>query len=194
MDADRPLVDAAAAGDREAFDELVRRHQTRILSLTRALLAGSAEADDIAQEVFVRAWRGIRGFRGDGTFSAWLHRIAANLICSQQRRFSRERRLFGMRVGEEASDAVEGLPSPADVETEVMLRVTIDRALARLPFDLRIAVVLRDLQGLDYKEIASALDIPIGTVESRIFRGRQRLRPLLRLLQNRATGASGTER
>jgi RNA polymerase sigma-70 factor (ECF subfamily) len=73
VDSDRALVDAAAAGDREAYDELVRRYQVQILSLARALLGGSADAEDIAQEVFVRAWRSIRGFRGECTFRAWPH-------------------------------------------------------------------------------------------------------------------------
>jgi RNA polymerase sigma-70 factor (ECF subfamily) len=185
VDSDRPLVDAAAAGDRDAFDELVRRYRVQILSLARALLAGSPDAEDVAQEVFVRAWRSIRAFRGETTFRGWLHRIAVNLISSQRRRLSRERRVFTSQQDEDGSQA-ERVPSRENVETNVMLRLAIDRALAQIPIDLRTAVVLRDVQGFDYKEIAETLRLPLGTVESRIFRGRQRLRPLLKTLQSGA--------
>jgi RNA polymerase sigma-70 factor (ECF subfamily) len=186
VDSDRALVDAAAAGDREAYDELVRRYQVQILSLARALLGGSADAEDIAQEVFVRAWRSIRGFRGEGTFRAWLHRVAVNLLHSHQRYLTRERRFFRTRDAkdDDASEA-ERMPSPFDLEHAVTLRLAIDRALAQLPMEYRSAVVLRDIQGLDYKEIAETLGVPIGTVESRIFRGRHRLRMLLDPLRGR---------
>jgi RNA polymerase sigma-70 factor (ECF subfamily) len=183
LNSDRPLVDAAAAGDREAFDELVRRYQVQILSLTRALLAGSADAEDVAQEVFVRAWRSIGEFREDSSFRSWLHRIAVNLVYSHQRRLARERRVFGLPSVGQDSAREEALPSTEDVESAVVLRLTIDRALAQIPIELRTAVVLRDVLGLDYKDIARAVGVPMGTVESRIFRGRQRLRPLLRRLQ-----------
>lgn len=179
MDTDRPLVDAAAAGDREAFDELIRRYQGQILTLTRALLAGSADAEDVAQEVFVRAWLGLRGFRGEATFRGWLYRIAINAVYSHQRKASRERRLFRWLVRDDEVDQVERLPSATGFESNVGLRLAIDRALGRMPIDLRAAVVLRDIQGLDYKAIADTLGIPIGTVESRIFRARQRLRHFL---------------
>lgn len=189
MDSDRPLVDAAAAGDRDAFDELVRRYRVQILSLARALLAGSPDAEDVAQEVFVRAWRSIRAFRGETTFRGWLHRIAVNLIYSQRRRLSRERRVFTTSQQDEDGSQAERVPSRENVESNVTLRLAIDRALAQIPIDLRTAVVLRDVQGFDYKEIAETLRLPIGTVESRIFRGRQRLRPLLKTLQVRRSGS-----
>jgi RNA polymerase sigma-70 factor (ECF subfamily) len=182
VDSDRPLVDAAAAGDRDAFDELVRRYRVQILSLARALLASSLDADDIAQEVFVRVWRSMRGFRGETTFKVWLHRVAVNLIYSQRRRLLRERRVFMSTQTDEDLSQAERAASTENLEAEVTLRLAIDRALAQIPIDLRTAVVLRDVQGLDYKEIAETLGIPIGTVESRIFRGRQRLRPLLQTL------------
>jgi RNA polymerase sigma-70 factor, ECF subfamily len=186
VDSDRELVDAAAAGDREAYDELVRRYQVQILSLARALLGGSADAEDIAQEVFVCAWRSIRGFRGEGTFRAWLHRVAVNLLYSHQRHLTRERRFFWPRdAKDDDGSEAERVPSPFDLENAVTLRLAIDRALAQLPMEYRSAVVLRDIQGLDYKEIAETLGVPIGTVESRIFRGRRRLRMLLDPLRGR---------
>jgi RNA polymerase sigma-70 factor (ECF subfamily) len=156
------------------------------------LLASSADAEDIAQEVFVCAWRSIRGFRGEGTFRAWLHRVAVNQLYSHQRRLTRERRFFWAAhvTDDNVGTEMERLAAPLDLEDEVTLRLAIDRALARLPVDLRSAVVLRDVQGLDYREIAETLGVPIGTVESRIFRGRRRLRALLDPLRKRV-GKSG---
>ena len=175
MDPDRALVDAAAAGSREAFDELVRRHQAAIVTLVRVLTSGRGEADDLAQEAFVRAWKSLRSFRGQSTFRTWLHRVAINVVRTSQSRQGRFVRMF-TRVADNTPE-----PESADepVDASLARRQVIDRALATLPDELRVAVTLRDLQGLDYKEIAEALDVPIGTVESRIFRARQRLRPLL---------------
>jgi len=183
VDPDRELVQAAAAGSRDAFDDLVRRHQVPIVALVRVLLAGRGDAEDLAQEVFVRAWKSLRSFRGDATFRTWLHRVALNVVRTSQLQQGRWRRLFtGMR---------DEMPEPASsdepVEATLVRRQTIERALAALPGDLRIAVTLRDMQGLEYREIAALLDVPIGTVESRIFRARQRLKPLLAPLIERGT-------
>jgi RNA polymerase sigma-70 factor (ECF subfamily) len=188
VDVDQELVRQAAAGSREAFDELVRRHQVSIVSLARALTSGSADAEDLAQEVFLRVWRSLRGFRGDSTFRTWLHRVAVNVMHSHHGRVSRLGRLFHAARAEPAEDPIETAADPLDVESEVVMRDAIDKALATLPDELRVAVILRDVQGLDYKEIAGVLDVPIGTVESRIFRGRQRLKPLLASLRPRASG------
>jgi len=177
VDADRALVKAAAAGSREAFDELVGRYQTPVLNLARAMTGGSADAEDIAQDVFVRAWRGLASFRGESSFRTWLYRVAINVIQSHRGRASRLRRLFGAApVSEEAEDPIESAADPEDLERRVLDRDAIDRALATLPEDLRLAVTLRDVQGLDYRTIADVTGMPIGTVESRIFRARQRLK------------------
>lgn len=180
MDPDGAFVEAAAAGSREAFDELVRRHQAAIVTLVRVLTSGRGDPEDLAQEVFVRAWRSLRGFRRDSTFRTWLHRVAINVVRTSQSRRTRILRVivpFGGREGDSGPADVASGEEPMD--TALARRQVIERALASLPDDLRIAVTLRDVQGLDYKEIAGALGVPVGTVESRIFRARQRLKPLL---------------
>jgi len=179
---DRRLVEAAAEGSREAFDELVRRHQTSILNLVRALTGGSADAEDLAQDVFVRAWRGLSGFKGESAFRTWLHRVAINVVQSHRGRASKLRRLFqvGPATPDVQDDPIESAADPADLEQDVILRDAIDKALATLPEELRIAVTLRDVQGLDYRAIAEITGAPIGTVESRIFRARARLKKELK--------------
>lgn len=180
MDPDGALVAAAAAGDRDAFDELVRRHQAAIVSLVRAVTAGRGDPEDVAQEVFVRAWRSLSGFRGDSAFRTWLHTVAINVVRTSQSRSARLLRVFLPAGGRDRRGELPDRASDAEpVDSVLARRQLVERALAALPDDLRIAVTLRDLQGLDYKEIAAVLRVPIGTVESRIFRARQRLKPLL---------------
>jgi len=193
VDPDGALVEAAASGSREAFDELVRRHQAAIVTLVRSLTAGRGDVEDLAQEVFVRAWKSLRGFRGDSAFRTWLHRVAINVVRTSQTRHARFLRVFGS-VGSGRDEAPTPEPPDADepVDAALARRQIVERALATLPDDLRLAVTLRDVQGLDYKEIAAALGVPIGTVESRIFRARQKLKPLLAPLMTR--GATGHER
>jgi RNA polymerase sigma factor (sigma-70 family) len=180
VDSESGLVDASVAGDRDAFDELVKRYQVPILGLARALLAGSPDAEDVAQEIFVRVWRSMKGFRGDCPFRSWLYRIAVNVIITHQRRLMRERRLFRTPAAHEPVRDADRVAAASDSQPDVLLRMTLDQALAQIPIDNRTAIVLRDVQGLDYREIAQTLRVPIGTVESRIFRARQRLRTLLR--------------
>lgn len=172
---DRALVEAAATGSREAFDELVRRYQGAILTLVQVLMSGRGDAEDLAQDVFVRAWKSLRTFRGESTFRTWLHRVAINVVRTSQMKRGKALRLFRQPLDSDPEPPSRDVPLDAALER----REAIDRALASLPDDLRTAVTLRDLQGLDYHEIAAALDVPLGTVESRIFRARQRLRPLL---------------
>jgi RNA polymerase sigma-70 factor (ECF subfamily) len=186
VDADRDLVTAAAGGDRGAFDDLVRRYQGQVVNLARAMTASDLDVDDMAQETFVRVWRSLKGFRGDSSFRTWLYGIAMNVIRTHRGRRSKLRGRFWSASSDEESDPIERVASGgAGAEREVILRDGIDRALKSLPEELRTALVLRDVQGLEDREIADALEVPIGTVESRIFRARQRLRPLLAHLRDR---------
>lgn len=188
-DPDRALVAAAAAGDRGAFEALVVRHQTRIVNYATAIVKDPAEAEDVAQETFIRAYRSLARFRGDSSFKTWLYTIATNAARTGLGRRGRRSRVEDGSLDDEAGPlAAADVPAGgADAETALVRREAIDRALAALPPDLRAAVVLRDVEGLDYKEIAAATGAPIGTVESRIFRARRRLRPLLQPLMGRSS-------
>jgi len=159
------------------FERIYVEHFQHVVRWARALGGRKADLDDIAQDVFVRAWRSLQGFRGESTFRTWLHRVAINVIRTSQTRQGRLVRVFAPRDHDEVRlDPASG-EEPLDIT--LARRQVIERALATLPEELRVAVTLQDMQGLDYKEIAAALDVPIGTVESRIFRARQRLKPLL---------------
>jgi RNA polymerase sigma-70 factor (ECF subfamily) len=182
VDVDETLVAEAAGGNREAFDELVRRYQSRMFQLVRILTSGDAEAEDLVQDTFVRAYRGVGQFRGDSTFRTWLHRIAVNVVRSHAAKRS-TRRLDTERGDDD--HAIGRVASFEDLENAVVQRRMIDQALARLPPDLRLLITLRDVQGLEYREIAVITGLPMGTVESRIFRGR-RLRPMLEPLLARS--------
>ena len=155
----------------------------RIFNFARTLTANDEDAEDLAQETFVRAFRGMAGFRGEASFKNWLYTIATNVARSDFGRRVRQAPVWDRRL--EADDIPEHqLNSPMkSVEDSVIHRQMVDRALATLSEELRVTLVLHDVEGLEYREIASVLDIPIGTVMSRIFRARRRLRPVLTELQ-----------
>jgi RNA polymerase sigma-70 factor (ECF subfamily) len=180
VDPDRELVDEARQGNQEAFADLVRRYEVRVFNLARMSTGNDADAEDVAQEVFVRVFRGLAGYRGDSAFRTWLYRVAVNVIRTHRTRptlFGRFRRVEP--DGADGSSEMDGLAGAGNLEDSVAYRNAIDHALGRLPADLRTAVTLRDIDGLEYKEIAAVLDVPIGTVMSRISRARERLRPIL---------------
>jgi len=184
-------VTQAAAGCRESFDELVRRYRRRVYNLVRALTAGDSDAEDLVQDIFVRAYRAIGRFRGDSAFRSWLYRIAVNVVHTHlDRRRTRDGAL-GSQPRD--ADAIDDVPGGDDVEQTLLRRQVIDRALASLPEDLRVLVVLRDVHGLKYDEIAKVVKTPRGTVESRLFRARQRLRPLLEPLMTLKPAADASE-
>lgn len=186
VDPDLASLERARAGDNGAFEALVLRYQARIVNYASAMVHDAGAAEDVAQETFVRAWRGLGRFRGESTFKTWLYRIATNVARTHLDRRGRRARIADRSLDDEAEPLQAGdVPSPApDAETALVRREAIDRALSELPDELRQALVLRDVEGLDYKEIAGVTGAPIGTVESRIFRARRRLRTLLRPLVN----------
>jgi RNA polymerase sigma-70 factor (ECF subfamily) len=176
VDEDASLVERARGGDADAFGQLVLKYQHRVVNFAAALLSGMpAEAEDVAQDAFVRAYRGLSRFHGASTFRTWLYQIVVNVARTQRsRRIARRE-----QPDDPEMPLLESRPSGEDVEERVIDRDRLDRALAGLSDELREAVLLRDVEGLDYREIAVALGVPIGTVESRIFRGRARLRAAL---------------
>ena len=182
---DRSLVAAAQAGDRAALDQLLRRHYDRIHAVCRRIAGGTRDADDAAQEAMISIVRGLPRFDGRSAFSTWIYRIATNAALDELRRRRRRPSLHVVTDDHEQ-------PEPADPLAERQLdaiaeREVIDAALDDLPEEFRVAVVLRDVADLDYAEIAAVLDVPVGTVKSRIARGRGQL---AEQLGNR-TGAPG---
>jgi RNA polymerase sigma-70 factor, ECF subfamily len=179
---DGTLVAAAQAGDRGALDELLRRHYDRVHAVCRRIAGPTRDADDATQEAMIGIVRGISRFDGRSAFSTWIYRIATNAALDELRR--RRRRPALHVVADEAPEVADPL---AERRLDgVVERLSIDDALAALPDDFRAAVVLRDVGDLDYAEIAEVLGVPVGTVKSRIARGRGQLADVL---GNREPGA-----
>jgi RNA polymerase sigma-70 factor (ECF subfamily) len=196
-DTDQVLVAAAKRGDLDAFEVLVRRHEAVVYRQVRAIVGSQTEdADDIAQEVFVRAYRFLGKFRGDSTFRSWLYRVAINVTRTYHGRRARQQMVWADSGEGTDASVIDRHSDLEDLEGGFLRRDVIAKALASLPSELRESVVLRDVHGFEYQEIADAMGVPLGTVESRIFRARQRLRPLLADLLGRppATAAPAGER
>jgi len=184
---DRDLVVAAQGGDRDALDQLLRRHFDRIHAVCRRIAGSTRDADDAAQEALIRIVRALDRFDGRASFSTWSYRIATNAALDELRKRGRRPQLHV--VGDDPDRGV-GAPEATDELAQrrvegVVDRLAIDAALADLPEEFRTAVVMRDIGDLDYAEIAEALAVPVGTVKSRIARGR---RMLLERLGNRDPG------
>jgi RNA polymerase sigma-70 factor (ECF subfamily) len=163
---DDALVAAAQAGDRDALDALLRRHIEMVHAVCTRLAGNPADGADATQEALIAIVRGLPRFDGRSSLRTWIYRVATNACLDELRRRAR-RPTPGLPF-----DSSDDAPS---LETEVSERMSIDAALADLPEDFRVAVVLRDVQGMDYAEIAEVLGVPLGTVRSRIARGRQGL-------------------
>ena len=159
-----------------SWDEVVRNHGARVYRLAYRLTGNQHDAEDLTQEVFVRVFRSLSGYT-PGTFEGWLHRITTNLFLDSVRRRSRIR--FEGLVDDAADRLPSTEPGPAQVYDDSHLDADVQAALDQLPPDFRAAVVLCDLEGLSYEEIADTLGIKLGTVRSRISRGRAQLRASL---------------
>jgi len=184
---DQELVERAQAGDKRAFDLLVLKYQQKVAGLIARYLRDPNEVQDVAQEAFIKAYRALSGFRGESAFYTWLYRIAINAaknhLASRGRRPPKDD--MEMEVAEQLDlgGRLREMGTPESHLLSEEIGRTVHRALEELPEDLRTAIVLRELEGLSYEEIALAMDCPIGTVRSRIFRARdaidKRLSPLL---------------
>jgi RNA polymerase sigma-70 factor (ECF subfamily) len=171
-------VVAAQGGDRDAMETLLRRHHDRIWAVCRRLAGNDADAADATQEAMVLIVRRLHTFDGRSRFTTWAHRVATNACLDELRR--RKRRPDLGLPDDDPDDSHTTVDRATPVDDAVADRLTVDEALARLPDEFRIPVVLRDLGGHDYAEISAILGIPPGTVRSRIARGRARLAELLR--------------
>ena len=166
----------AQASATSSWDEIVRQHSHRVFRLAYRLTGNRHDAEDLTQEVFVRVFRSLASYQ-PGTFEGWLHRITTNLFLDQARR---KQRIRFDSLPDDVGDRLAGhLPTPDDGYADQLFDPDIELALAELPPDFRVAVVLCDIEGLSYEEIADVLDVKIGTVRSRIHRGRSRLRKAL---------------
>jgi RNA polymerase sigma-70 factor (ECF subfamily) len=190
-DSDALLVERAAAGDHRAYELLVIKYQRRIERLIGRMVRDVDLVPDIAQETFIRAWRALHQFRGDAQFYTWLYRIAVNTAKKSLMELKRnpvvtETALHSADDDDETSRRENELTSESTPESELAAReiaAAVNAAMEALPEDLRTAVTLREIEGLSYEEIAEAMNCPIGTVRSRIFRAREaisaRVKPLL---------------
>ena len=186
-DLDQDLVRKVQRGDKAAFDSLVVKYQHKIVHLVNRYVKDPYEAQDVAQDTFIKAYRALGDFRGDSAFYTWLYRIAINT--AKNYLLSRSRRHYDYEVDIQDAEQVENLPQLKDIETPEDLLMNeqvvlvIRSAIEKLPEEMRIAITLREFEGMSYEEIAEAMDCPIGTVRSRIFRAREaideKLNPLL---------------
>ena len=174
---DLSLVQRVQHGDRAAFDVLVLKYQHKVVKLVLRYVRNPAEAEDVAQEAFIKAYRALPKFRGDSAFYTWLYRIAINTAKNAAAARGRSPIEYELdRDGEESYDVHARMKDTATPEALAMteeIRSTVNAAIEALPDDLRTAIVLRELEGLSYEEIAAAMDCPVGTVRSRIFRARE---------------------
>ncbi len=185
---DQVLVERAQGGDKHAFDLLVSKYQRKLGRLLSRFIRDPGEVEDVSQEAFIKAYRALPSFRGDSAFYTWLYRIgintAKNYLVSQGRRAPTSTE-FDNDEAETFDDAsqLRDINTPESLLLTKQIGQTINAAMDALPEELRTAIVLREIDGMSYEEIASIMDCPIGTVRSRIFRAREavagKLRPLL---------------
>jgi RNA polymerase sigma-70 factor (ECF subfamily) len=170
-DADEILVRRFLDGETTAFGTLVERHQTRVYNLCLRVLGDREDAFDAAQETFLSAMRKLGQFRGDAAFTTWLHRVAVN-ACYDELRKRQRRPMLHVVPDEDAPESREAGPASLDHADEVSGSLDAAAALTQVPEEFRIALVLADVQDLAYEEIARILEVPVGTVKSRVHRGR----------------------
>ncbi|MCK5831278.1 MAG: RNA polymerase sigma factor RpoE [Methylococcales bacterium] len=184
---DKELVLRVQQGDKSAFDLLVIKYQHRIIQLVNRYIKDPSEAQDVAQEAFIKAYRALGNFRGESAFYTWLYRIAINT--AKNYLVSRSRRHSDYHIDVQDAEQVENVPQLKGMETPEYLLLNdeiinvIKTAIEKLPEDMKVAIMLREFEGMSYEEIAQTMECPVGTVRSRIFRAREaideNLSPLL---------------
>jgi len=181
---DKQLVEQVQKGNKRAFDLLVIKYQHKVLSIVSRYVNDSAEAHDVAQEAFIKAYRAIANFRGDSAFYTWIYRIAINTAKNYLVSRGRRPPSSDVDVGDAenfgSADALREVSTPENELARDQLEEVIYGAIRDLPDELRTAVTLRELDGLSYEEIAEVMECPVGTVRSRIFRARESIEKTLR--------------
>ena len=185
---DRQLVERAQRGDKHAFELLVEKYQRKLARLLSRFVRDPAEVEDVTQEAFIKAYRALPAFRGDSAFYTWLYRIgintAKNYLMARGRRAPTSTEVEAEEAeGLEEGEQLRDINTPESVLLTNEIARTVNSAIEKLPEELRRAIQMREIEGLSYEDIAQAMDCPIGTVRSRIFRAREaiaaELRPLL---------------
>lgn len=185
---DMDLVARVQRGDKRAFDLLVLKYQRKIMRMLSRMIREPAEVEDVAQEAFIKAYRALPQFRGDSAFYTWLYRIAINTARNWQAASNRRPQTVSTLENDEGEtfsqiDSLTDQSTPESLMATRQIAQTVNEAINALPEDLRTAIVLREIEGMSYEDIASAMECPIGTVRSRIFRAREaiaeRLRPVM---------------
>jgi RNA polymerase sigma-70 factor (ECF subfamily) len=193
-DVDWQLVQRVQRGDKRAFDLLVAKYQRKLFRLLSRLIRNPAEIEDVAQEAFIKAYRALPNFRGESAFYTWLYRIAINtaknyLVAQGRRAPTQTETDIEDAENFEDGDSLRTEDTPDRMLLSKQVAEAVNRAIERLPEELRTAIVLRELEGLSYDEIAMSMNCPIGTVRSRIFRAREavaaELRPILETNKDR---------
>ena len=183
---DKELILRLQRGDEWAFQLMVRRFRKKIFSIAFGITLDAEESQDIMQEVFLQVYRTIGDFRGDASLATWLHRITVNRSLNWKRRWARRFKWLHVSTdstdGRSAPEPKSDLPSPETRVANVQTRQQIDSALRKLPDQARTVFVLREIEGLAYEEIADAVGIKLGTVRSRLFHARKRLKEILQPL------------
>jgi RNA polymerase sigma-70 factor (ECF subfamily) len=189
---DLALVERVRRGERHAFDLLVIKYQRKIMRLLSRLIHDPADIEDVAQEAFIKAYRALPQFRGESAFYTWLYRIALNTARNWQAASFRRPATVAPLENEdgETFDQIDGLSDQSTPESLMASRQVaqaVNEAIDELPDDLRAAIVLREIEGMSYEEIASTMQCPIGTVRSRIYRAREAIAARLRPVMERDT-------
>lgn len=185
-DQDYALVQRVQAGEKAAFDILVLKYQHKLVGIISRFVKDSMEVEDVVQEAFIKAYRGLKNFRGDSAFYTWLYRIGVNT--AKNYLTSKGRRVSADGVDAQEAEQYEGVyelqehDTPEGVMVSEEVKHSVYNSIEQLPEDLKEAIVLRELEGMSYEEIAEAMSCPIGTVRSRIFRAREAIEKNLRVL------------
>ena len=184
---DKELVKRAQKGDKSAFDALVTKYHLKVVNLVMRFVKDNDDAQDVAQEAFIKAYRGLKNFRGDSAFYTWLYRIAINSAKNYLVSQGRKTPKYAVDIEDaehiETATALKEYDTPEGNMLTDEIEQTVYKAIKELPEDLKTAITLRELEGMTYDEIADVMECPIGTVRSRIFRAREaidkHLKPLL---------------